>query len=197
MAALQASCSELVLLVDRERAEEVLWRALEYGRRYGELIASFRTGDPERPAETRRLPGDAELVFRVDEGRGRITVGNYEMDEPWDEVSVVPRTLGDRFCGPWIRLVYYDWEGGAQALLYGQHSQPNLYPILARLSYEFRAPVMPESGGNLWYFERWLKEHGIDYIEWSDPNYDRPGILVTGPVPDELLAEAAEPVVCQ
>ena len=195
MGVLQASCSDLVLLVDKDRAEEVLWRALEYGKVLANLYAYLilRREGSRITYKYSRVPGDARFVLRRREGGAAVTLENYEVYEALPYVVLETRTdREDVTCGASIRLAYDELDGGALALFYDQHCQDDLYPLLARLSYEFRAPVAPFSGGNLWYFEQWLKERGIDYIEWSEPGYDRPGILVTGPVSDGLLAEAGK-----
>ena len=138
--ALQANCSDLLVLVDRERAEQLLWDALRYAEEQGFAVA----------------PAGGAVTLAAGENALWLTRGG----------KTLKATLGDAE----IPLeVVYDDELGAWTLTYRRSGAPDGYPLVARLSYEFGAVVTGDGvvggGGHVEFFQEWLERCGIPYRE--------------------------------
>ena len=197
---MQVNCSELVILVpDAETARKLFLRALELPLLHGNTVALVHGYDVVRdelleadapPAdvpstiELTRIPFPEDVEF-VDRGDWTgLVLRNKELipykyqdivDEGKLNEEPIVIAYSDGYT-PSYTLIHY--KDGGETLFYSQHTQPQLYSILAQLSYEFKLPIASYDGGNLVWFRSWLIERNIDYeTDEKDEN-----IIVLEPV---------------
>ena len=188
---MQVNCSELVVVVPGDAAEQVLRRALGLARVVGgvhvfldgyDAVREELLDDPRAEAPTIILLDDypaqedvAYAEYTDYEGkrmRGLVLRGADVLPPRYRDIVDPARLRGAPLhigyvadLTPYI-VLEYDPENH-YALRYEQHYQPELYPIIAQISYEYRAPITTPTEYDVFMLddiEGWLRDNGIKFV---------------------------------